>query len=708
MNKSDRFRIGVMLGLGFFLAVGVLISLLPARAQAARLTAASGPGQVERQANPGLPLLQTSVITLSASKDNTLYESDSGALSNGMGHHFFAGKTSQPILIRRGVIAFDLSSIPSGSTIISAKLRLRMSQTALGTNQSIELHRLLDDWGEGTSDAGGLEGSGAPATANDATWKHRLCCNNTNLWATLGGEFSPTASASISVGGINFYTWGSTPQMVADVQGWVDDPDGNFGWLLQGNETVAKTAKRFDSRENPDPANRPMLIIEYSPAAQTPGLAATKTANDLTPNPGDVLTYTMVIANHGSKTITNVTVSDPLPAGLSFLGPISLTPPQGGATLGPPPALASGLTVTAGTAITLTFPVTVDPALLPGTEITNSATVTSPTAPAPASGSVKVTVTSASVPDLSLSKTVNQAMPKPGDQISYTIVIANKGGAASDAVVSDPLPAGLQFVGPVSLTPPQGGVTLGTPPTLASGLDIGANSAVTLTFPVMVNPGLAAGTQITNTASVTSVEDPLPASDSAAVTVSAVASGDVFLPLLVKLPGTAPDLAGSFRLTPNKNSFSAGEPVQITVVITNQGTAPADAFWVDFFINPNPPPSAANTIWSNVCGLSPCYGLAWFVATNLAPGQSITLTSHPSSFSADHSNWAGFFASGTSDLYLYVDSWNPGVASGGVAESNENNNRAERHGLMVSGPNPAATGLALPAAVRLRPGPPER
>jgi hypothetical protein len=50
-----------------------------------------------------------------------------------------------------------------------------------------------------------------------------------------------------------------------------------------------------------------------------------------------------------------------------------------------------------------------------------------------------------------------------------------------------------------------------------------------------------------------------------------------------------------------------------------------------------------------------------------------------------------------------VDSWNPGVASGGVAESNESNNRAERHGLTVTGVNMAETEGPSPADIPPRP-----
>jgi len=55
------------------------------------------------------------------------------------------------------------------------------------------------------------------------------------------------------------------------------------------------------------------------------------------------------------------------------------------------------------------------------------------------------------------------------------------------------------------------------------------------------------------------------------------------------------------------------------------------------------------------------------------------------------------------DLYLYVDSWNPGVAGGAVAESNEANNRAELHGLVVSGPNPKLLSLQSAGLLPERP-----
>src|SRR6266542_4915955 len=85
-------------------------------------------------------------------KDNTLYEyvPVDGDLSNGVGIHFFAGKTGEGH-IRRGVLAFDIAgSIPPGSTITSVSLSLHMSRTRLDPARTVELHKLLADWGEGT------------------------------------------------------------------------------------------------------------------------------------------------------------------------------------------------------------------------------------------------------------------------------------------------------------------------------------------------------------------------------------------------------------------------------------------------------------------------------------------------------------------------------------------------------------------------------
>jgi hypothetical protein len=207
-------------------------------------------------------LVNAGIVNINPSKDNTLYEYDplDGDRSNALGFHFFAGETGMNEL-RRGVLAFDIAgNVPSGSTITAVSFSVNLSRTPTNTAYVVELHRLLADWGEGTSVAPGEEGDGAPATPNDATWRHRFF--DTIFWSTQGGDFSATVSASQMVGQVGQYTW-SSAQMVADVQAWLDNPASNFGWLMLGDETAIATAKRFDTRESASP---PMLTIEFTRA----------------------------------------------------------------------------------------------------------------------------------------------------------------------------------------------------------------------------------------------------------------------------------------------------------------------------------------------------------------------------------------------------------------------------------------------------------
>ncbi len=208
------------------------------------------------------------VVTVLANRDTTIY-SESASLSNGAGKYFFSGRTNASNL-RRGLVAFDTSGIPPGSTVTSASMQLYMSRTQ-AANEAVALRRLLADWGEGLSDAPGQEGAGDPAENGDATWVYTFY-NTANppaspAWSSPGGDFAPGASATTVVGVEGFYTWGSTAQMVADVQGWVDDPSTSFGWILLGDEGQDQTAKRFDSRESTNSSHRPRLTVTFTPPA---------------------------------------------------------------------------------------------------------------------------------------------------------------------------------------------------------------------------------------------------------------------------------------------------------------------------------------------------------------------------------------------------------------------------------------------------------
>ncbi|TAE54933.1 MAG: T9SS C-terminal target domain-containing protein [Bacteroidetes bacterium] len=225
----------------------------------------------------GLLLLygQTS-LTLTPVKDNTLYESATGSLSNGAGDVFFAGKTNNG-LIRRAVMKFDLSGIPANATITGANLILLKVQSLSGPFD-VSLHPLLADWGEGTSVAlSGNGGGGTASTANDATWIHTFFSGS--LWSTPGGDYDASPSATLSVGANGFYTW-TSPQMVSDVEAWAANPAANFGWILVGNEAIDQTAMRFASREDANTANRPRLVVTYTVPCVAPALPVVSLSTD--------------------------------------------------------------------------------------------------------------------------------------------------------------------------------------------------------------------------------------------------------------------------------------------------------------------------------------------------------------------------------------------------------------------------------------------
>lgn len=203
--------------------------------------------------------------TLAPAMDATLYEDAEGDLANGAGSYLFVGRTAQP-LTRRALLAFDIAgAVPAGSTITSVTLQLEVSRVSDAAEQTVRMHRVTEPWGEGASTAPGEEGSGTAAAPGDATWIHRSYPNDP--WLTAGGSFVPSASAQRAIGNVGSHAFSSTPQLVDDVQSWLDDPSANFGWILVMADTPNGTAKRFNSRENADAGSRPRLEIEYLPAS---------------------------------------------------------------------------------------------------------------------------------------------------------------------------------------------------------------------------------------------------------------------------------------------------------------------------------------------------------------------------------------------------------------------------------------------------------
>jgi len=239
-------------------------------------------------------------VILEPSKDNTLYQHPGGFFSSGAGQWMFVGQTfvtrPEGERFRRGLLAFDIASrIPAGATITSVELTVRVNRTR-GTQQDVMLHRVTTDWGEGTSTPapGGGGGVGGTPTPGDATWLHTF--HPDQFWTTPGGEFDATVSSTVSMSANGVYTFPSTPQLVADVQGWLDNPETDFGWIMIGDEETLRTTKRIATREDPNPANRPKLVVNFT---SSPEIACRFSRVDLgnQPGPTEVLTLNGSIGN---------------------------------------------------------------------------------------------------------------------------------------------------------------------------------------------------------------------------------------------------------------------------------------------------------------------------------------------------------------------------------------------------------------------------
>lgn len=193
-----------------------------------------------------------------AVSDVTLIEDTTGGRATGSGDAIYVGRTQRDGE-RRGLLRFDLSSIPTTATITSATLRVHVIR-ARPEEFEMDVHRTLKSWGEGASNYFG--GVGGPALAGDATWKHRFY-GTSDLWTNLGGDFTLSPSATQLIGSQENVTYDITSAGLAgDVLGWVQNPALNFGWTL--TSATSNSAKAFASKENTNLALQPRLIVNWT------------------------------------------------------------------------------------------------------------------------------------------------------------------------------------------------------------------------------------------------------------------------------------------------------------------------------------------------------------------------------------------------------------------------------------------------------------
>ncbi len=200
-------------------------------------------------------------VSLAAEKDNTIYEED-GNLSNGIGLYFIAGLTNNGDS-RRGLLQYDLSTIPAGVTITNVNLKTYCYRTKdPASSAPVQMHRVLQDWGETTSTVPSKEGKGTSASPGDATWTDNFF--GASAWTTAGGDYVPSISATVTATDDSPVDWSSS-QMITDVQGWLDGTAPNHGWIFIGDEMSNGSVVWFYSRQGTN--NPPVLEISYDSSA---------------------------------------------------------------------------------------------------------------------------------------------------------------------------------------------------------------------------------------------------------------------------------------------------------------------------------------------------------------------------------------------------------------------------------------------------------
>jgi uncharacterized repeat protein (TIGR01451 family) len=418
------------------------------------------------------------------------------------------------------------------------------------------------------------------------------------------------------------------------------------------------------------------VVIAHSQASldcnglpNTADLSVTKSSS---PNPATVgqnLTYTITAANAGPDTATNVTVTDPLPLGVTL---VSATSSQGtcSGTLSITCNLGS---ITAGASATVSIVILPQVA---GT-LVNSATASSSTSdPTPGNntGSTSTTVNPAgggSSADLSVNGSAAPSPATVGSQLNYSIQVANAGpNGAGDVVVTDILPAGVTFV---SAGPSQGSCS-GTS-TVVCDLGTLANGA-TASVAIAVVP-TAPGILI-DTASVEgSVPDPNPGNNTItfSTTVNGTGGGSTQADLsLVKSAAPNPVTVGS-PLTYTLAVHNAGPSAAADVVTTD--TLPAGATFVSASASQGSC-SGTSTVSCNLGSIASGAGAT--VTIVVLPTASGTLLNSATVSSGNPDPSSGNNTSSTSTTV------NPAGGGGGQAD------------LVLSGtaaPNPVAVGSQL-------------
>jgi len=273
---------------------------------------------------------------------------------------------------------------------------------------------------------------------------------------------------------------------------------------------------------------------------------------------GTAVSYTITVTNFGALAAANSFVADPTPAGLTPAGV------SGGGCSSFPCALG---TINPGQSIVITAAYNV-PANYAGSSISNTASVSTSSPEANTSNNSATAVTpisSVGIADLSVTTSGPSTAPANGF-LDFNLLVVNNGpSAATNVVITNPTPSGLQFLSA------NGACT--TFPCVVSSLAVGQFASVTGHYRVIAPSG-----SVTDAGSVSGSEtDPVPANNSSSATVSITAANSCPQPPLQTSPATGTTVTSpvTFIWTPVPNA--TGYVLSITTGGVTQSLPPTTA-----------------------------------------------------------------------------------------------------------------------------------
>ena len=223
----------------------------PRRAFSYKVVANTSPSAEQRVT---LPAAGTAVKTLQPGPaDGKATYIENGAVScanNGARDKLPVGAAT---VTDRPLVQFDLHDIPADATIRSAQLLL-YRPTATAKAITVDAHALRGEWQEGTS-ASTCSGTGASWAETQGGVE----------WNATGGDFAPTAVASVSHAAGAAAGW-DTFDVKPAVQDYADGETPNFGFLLKARSespAAAATTEYVADDSTLIPTGRPRLNVTY-------------------------------------------------------------------------------------------------------------------------------------------------------------------------------------------------------------------------------------------------------------------------------------------------------------------------------------------------------------------------------------------------------------------------------------------------------------